>query len=502
MIDQLCLDRVCLDQVSVAETRDTAVVALSRYQKWCLVVLVSAVIAGLLTFRLAFLTILLASITTIYSAIVLLKILLAATSASVPEHEPYSPLPDSVLPRVTILAPLYDEGAVVCQLVNRLDQLEWPRKRLEVLLLIRDSDQATRQALHGFHLPRGFRVFDIEPEYYGTKPAALNAALQIAEGEYFVIYDAESIPDPKQLRDLYSGLRAAPPGTVAASGVPVVSNWRGGRSSFMSRMLAAEYAAHYQLHNPSLIARGWPAPLPGNSVMFQMDAIKQVGLYDRYNKTEDADIAVRIARRGWRTTCAMTESLEQAPISYGAWRRQRRRWIDGFMQTYLVHMRHPLRLYRDLGAVRFGVFQLVVGGGPLVLLINPILVTMTLAYALTGASVIRDLQPPFTYYQAMICFVFGNSFFVFLLMMGSMKKKMWDVVPWILLSPIYWLAMSHASLNALYDLFFQPGRWYKTAHDDDSDEEGRAWRELSIDIGVAAAVTSGVVPATAALDSP
>jgi cellulose synthase/poly-beta-1,6-N-acetylglucosamine synthase-like glycosyltransferase len=456
-----------IDLESKPHNRETAESAFSRQQKRFIVAMLAFATAALIIYRLSFVTILMACVATFYTTIVLLKVYLASKSVALLRFRPsYRPFPDP-MPKITVLAPLYDEAPVVRRLIQRLDLLEWPREKLEVLLLIREDDYATRAALRGLCLPASFKIFDIAAKDYGTKPAALNAALRNVHSDYFVIYDAESCPEPDQLKKLHAALRAAGSGTVAAAGVPVVSNWQGRRSTFMSRMLAAEYTAHYQLHNPALMALGWPTPLPGNSVMFRLNAIKAIGLYDRFNKTEDADIGVRINRHGGQCVYVDTQSYEQAPTSYMAWMRQRRRWIDGFMQTYLVHMRHPVRLYRDLGAIRFLVFQVIVGGGPFLLLLNPFFLLMTAAYAVTGANVIRQIQPPITYYQSMLCFVVGNSFFLFLLMLGSMRKQMWSAVPWILFSPLYWIAMSHAAVAAVYDLIFQPRTWHKTEHQDD-----------------------------------
>ena len=53
------------------------------------------------------------------------------------------------------------------------------------------------------------------------------------------------------------------------------------------------------------------------------------------------------------------------------WLRQRTRWLKGFVQTWLVHMRVPSALWRELGPRGFLAFQIMVGGTVLSALAHP-----------------------------------------------------------------------------------------------------------------------------------
>ena len=67
-------------------------------------------------------------------------------------------------------------------------------------------------------------------------------------------------------------------------------------------------------------------------------------------------------------------TYEEAPARLRPWLRQRTRWFKGWMQTWLVHMRRPGRLLRDLGLPGFVAFQLIVGGNVLAALVHPLFI--------------------------------------------------------------------------------------------------------------------------------
>ena len=66
--------------------------------------------------------------------------------------------------------------------------------------------------------------------------------------------------------------------------------------------------------------------------------------------TEDADLGIRLAREGWHVGVLRSTTWEEAPPSFRVWKGQRTRWLKGWMQTYLVHMREPGRQRTTLEA--------------------------------------------------------------------------------------------------------------------------------------------------------
>ena len=100
-------------------------------------------------------------------------------------------------------------------------------------------------------------------------------------------------------------------------------------------------------------------------------ALKWLLAWDPFNVTEDADLGTRLARSGYRCAVINSTTYEEAPPRFGGWIRQRTRWLKGFVQTWLVHMREPRALWQELGPRGFFAFQVMVGGTILSALVHP-----------------------------------------------------------------------------------------------------------------------------------
>jgi cellulose synthase/poly-beta-1,6-N-acetylglucosamine synthase-like glycosyltransferase len=94
---------------------------------------------------------------------------------------------------------------------------------------------------------------------------------------------------------------------------------------------------------------------------------------------------MRLARFGYRSGTINSTTDEEAPARIGPWLRQRTRWFKGWVQTWLVHMRQPRRLLRDLGLPGFLAFQLVVGGNVLAALVHPRFISGLVYSVVSGA---------------------------------------------------------------------------------------------------------------------
>jgi glycosyltransferase XagB len=122
---------------------------------------------------------------------------------------------------------------------------------------------------------------------------------------------------------------------------------------------------------PALDRLRLPIPLGGTSNHFRVAALKWLMAWDPFNVTEDADLGTRLSRSGYRCQVLSSNTFEEAPVKLASWLRQRTRWIKGYMQTWLVHMRQPAKLWHELGPGGFLGFQVMVGGTVLSALVHP-----------------------------------------------------------------------------------------------------------------------------------
>lgn len=443
----------------------TAATTLTRWQLAVIATVVA--VSAFLAWRdlLGYLVGAVSVVTAVYALFMVLK---AALSLGTLQLGPIAVTPDEMssvedanLPVYTVLVPLYHEAEMVPGLIANLRRLDYPLSLLQIILLCEEDDTETLEVAWQVASPRPFEVVVVPPSLPRTKPKACNVGLARAQGQFLVVYDAEDCPEPDQLKK-----------AVAAFGRcrwPVVClqarlEYRSATTNPLTRLFAAEYAAFFDHLLPSLARLRLPVPLGGTSNHFRMAALRMLGGWDPYNVTEDLDLGIRIARRGWLVEILDSITWEEPNSRIGNWLRQRSRWMKGHMQTYLVHMRSPWRLWRDLGTASFGAFQLLVGGVPLTILLNPVLWGLTAAYVATRSSMIRELFPPPVYMAGMVSMVFGNFAFAYAMIVGALKARMTGGAKWMLLAPFYWALMSLAAWKALVQLIARPHYWEKTQH--------------------------------------
>jgi len=236
------------------------------------------------------------------------------------------------------------------------------------------------------------------------------------------------------------------------------------RQNLLTRWFTLEYDAWFNLLLPGLHRCGGPIPLGGTSNHFPTAVLRDCVGWDPYNVTEDADLGLRLARRGLSTAMLDSYTGEEANCRVGNWLRQRSRWNKGYMQTLLVHTRQPRRIVRELGLRGTGGFLLTLGGTVMTALLSPIFWTLLVLWSTAQPRWIAELLPAPVYYPALASLLFGNFALVFLGLVAAVDHGHDDLAPHALLMPLYWLMMSAAAYMALVELVVRPYHWHKTEH--------------------------------------
>lgn len=368
-------------------------------------------------------------------------------------------------PVYSILVPLYREAELVDDLVRALDRLDWPADRREILFATETDDVATRRALvRAIGGRAGMHVVVVPAGEPRTKPRALMYTLGLARGDLVVVYDAEDEPAPDQLRLAHARL-CRPDGRVGC--VQARLNVYNARHGFMTRQFALEYTALFDAILPSLRRLGLPVPLGGTSNHFRRDVLDAVGGWDPYNVTEDADLGIRLARAGWQVEILPSTTWEEAPPVFRIWLGQRARWLKGWMQTCLVHLRRPVTLWRELGPRAFAGCLVVMTAMILSAFVHPLVYGFAAWSLATGQPA---LWPPDESWRAAVWWLgAGNLMLAYGLGMAltivTARKRHGAGLAWhAIFIPIYWLMISLAAYRALIDLVRAPFHWRKTTH--------------------------------------
>jgi len=375
-------------------------------------------------------------------------------------------IPDKDLPVYSVLVPLFREARVLPQLIRALSALDYPAAKLDIILILETVDEETRRAADRHALPGSMRIIVVPDSEPRTKPKAMNYALNFARGTYVAVFDAEDQPEVDQLRRALAQFRRSSSDRVSC--VQAALNIYNARDGWLTRQFAIEYCVLFDALLPAYERLGVPLPLGGTSNHFPTDALRRIGGWDPFNVTEDADLGIRMARAGWRTRTVASTTWEEAPSKLRIWFKQRTRWLKGWMQTYLVHMRRPFQLRRDLGWRGFIGFQVVMGGIVLSTLVHP-LAYVALAIELSSGSLWRsadDWLSLIAWHLSIGTLVAGYATAILTGVVAVFKRRRWQLLPATLAMPLYWLLISFAAYRALWQLVRDPFRWEKTEHGD------------------------------------
>ncbi len=364
------------------------------------------------------------------------------------------------LPVVTVMVPLFRESEIAARLIRRLTALDYPADLLDICLLLEQDDVLTRTAVARTNLPRTIRAIVVPTGLVRTKPRALNYGLNFARGTIIGVYDAEDAPDPQQIRKIVARFANASPQVACLQGVLDFYN---ARRNWLSRCFALEYATWFRIVLPGLERLGLIIPLGGTTLFFRRSVLEKLGGWDAHNVTEDADLGVRLARNGYRTELIMTVTGEEANCRAWPWVKQRSRWLKGYAITYIVHMRQPMRLLRDIGPRRFIGFQVQFLGTLCQFAMAPLLWSLW-ALPLGLPHPLASLLPGWGIPAMTALFIATEAITWTGAALGAHAAGRSWLIPWVPTLNFYFPLASLAAWKGLVELVHRPFYWDKTSH--------------------------------------
>lgn len=362
------------------------------------------------------------------------------------------------LPVYSVLVPLRDEVEVVEQLCSALGGIDYPPEKLDVIFVVETRSPTTVAAVHRHLNDARFSIVEVPDALPRTKPKALDFALPLCRGEFVVVFDAEDRPQPDQLLRIVDQFRRQPEVACIQARL-VIDN---GHSGALPALFAGEYAGLFAVLLPAFSRWGVVTPLGGTSNHFRIETLRQLGGWDAFNVTEDADAGVRLARRrlGCATSTACT--YEAAPLRLAPWLGQRTRWMKGWMQTYVVHNRRPGELLADLGWRGAALFQVILLG----MLLAPLL-HVGFLFVLVVMALLGHLALPGLDLWPIACgtvLVLGQSVAIATNLVGLARTGQVHLFWWQALLPLYWAMIGFATLMAMREFALRPFYWFKTPH--------------------------------------
>ena len=374
-------------------------------------------------------------------------------------------LKDTDLPLYSILLPVRKEKEFVMRnLLTSIYNFDYPKDKIDIKLIIDNDDEETikigKKLLNDFK----FDLIIVPHSKTSSKPTSCNYALKFVKGKYLTIYDAEDRPEKYQLKKSIEKFNELDENYIC---LQASLNYYNKYENFLTYSFSIEYSMWFDFTIKAISKFANFFPLGGTSNHFKTDKLIELGGWDGYNVTEDAEIAVRIVKAGYKVSVLNSITEEEAPITIKSWIKQRTRWIKGFMQTFCEHSMSnkpiatrskfnfknifklkfvDILIYFTFVSMSFLFFILIVA-----IFFNHIIILHLMKFKYLNFIIYFNLLSFFF-------MIYGASAIIIY------KNKLKFKPIYFIFSPFYWFLHYLASFRALISLIKTPFYWAKTEH--------------------------------------
>lgn len=246
-------------------------------------------------------------------------------------------------PVVSVLIPAHNEEMVIGRTVDSMAKLDYPKNRLEIIVINDSSTDKTGKILaEKQELYSNLIVVTINPALGAKgKSNALNQGLKAAKGKYIVVYDADNTPERAAVRRLTEAIMQAPDlGAVVGK-----FRTRNRDTNLLTRFINIETLNFQWIVQAGRGSLFGLTTITGTNFIVRRDLLEKLGGWNLKALTEDTELTVRIYEQGYRISW-LPEAVtwEQEPEKIGVWVRQRTRWARGNMWIISYYMRNILSI--------------------------------------------------------------------------------------------------------------------------------------------------------------
>lgn len=237
------------------------------------------------------------------------------------------PTPD-YFPFVTIQLPIYNELYVVERLILQVSKIDYPKDRFEVQILD-DSNDETTQIIRKviLKLKESKVKFDLvrRPNRIGFKAGALAYGMNICQGEFIAIFDADFLPKKDFLKKTIPYFIDKKVGVVQTKWAHINENY-----SKLTQIQAFGLDAHFTIEQGGRNYGKYFINFNGTAGVWRKTCIEDAGGWSADTLTEDLDLSYRAQLKGWYFKyLEKVESPAELPAAMNALKNQQFRWTKG-----------------------------------------------------------------------------------------------------------------------------------------------------------------------------
>jgi cellulose synthase/poly-beta-1,6-N-acetylglucosamine synthase-like glycosyltransferase len=271
-------------------------------------------------------------------------------------------LPESELPHVLLQIPVFNEPLVTEQSLRCVALLDWPKDKLHIQLLDDSTDETSvrAEAVAQELRAQGADIQHVRrTDRSGFKAGACAHGLTLSDAPFIAMLDADFRPPPVWLKRTVPLLVSDPKAGFVQSRCEF-SNFQ---KNWLTRAQGLVQDGHFLVEQRSRAHAGWLFQFNGTGGIWRRATIKDAGGWSDYSLAEDLDLTVRAALKGWHGLFVSEPPIPgQVPEGLRDFRRQQRRWSNGFVQvaqrTILPLWRAPWTLMQRISAISLVAHQI------------------------------------------------------------------------------------------------------------------------------------------------
>jgi cellulose synthase/poly-beta-1,6-N-acetylglucosamine synthase-like glycosyltransferase len=234
---------------------------------------------------------------------------------------------------VSILVPVKDEERVVGRLLGALLKLDYPREKMEVVIVEGGSVDETVGVCAEYARRYPDQVRFIRQPASNGKPSALNYALQYVRGEIVAVFDADSVPEPDALMRAVEYFEDSSIAAVQGRTCSINAD-----ENMLTKFVSYEEAVRYETYLRGKDSLNLFVPLTGSCYFIRRRVLEEVGGWDDGSLSEDTELSVRLVEGGYGVKYAPeVRSWQENPANLTQLFRQRMRWFRGCMEVSLKY---------------------------------------------------------------------------------------------------------------------------------------------------------------------
>ncbi|NLE06214.1 MAG: glycosyltransferase family 2 protein [Crenarchaeota archaeon] len=233
------------------------------------------------------------------------------------------------LPKFSLVVPAKDERNVITRCLTSLLEIDYPKDKLEIIVVNGDSQDDTLQICQEYSRRNPDVIKVISEKTSKGKPAALNCAFPYITGELVGIFDADSVPEKAVLKKAASYFQNDSIKALQGSTSCVNAS-----QNMLTRTAAMEDKGWFQGLLGGREKLKLFVPLTGSCQFVRKNILSELGGWDESSLAEDVELSLRLTKKNYLVTFAPDiSSGQEAPSSLRRLVSQRTRWYRGYMEA-------------------------------------------------------------------------------------------------------------------------------------------------------------------------